>query len=68
MTADLDQLAAQVRRCIACPELAAARTQLARASQAVEIARAGVAQYVGVEPGRIEIFAPGLLRLPPEEC
>jgi len=26
MTADLDQLAAQVRRCIACPELAAART------------------------------------------
>ena len=48
-------------------ELAAARTQLARASQAVEIARAGVAQYVGVEPERIEISAPGLLQLPPEE-
>jgi outer membrane protein TolC len=48
-------------------ELAAARTQLARASQAVEIARAGVSQYVGVEPERIEISAPGLLQLPPEE-
>jgi len=48
-------------------ELAAARTQLARASQAVEIARAGVAQYVGLEPERIEISAPGLLQLPPEE-
>jgi outer membrane protein TolC len=48
-------------------ELAAARTQLARASQAVEIARAGVARYVGEEPGRIEISAPGLQRLPPEQ-
>jgi outer membrane protein TolC len=48
-------------------ELAAARTQLARAAQAVEIARAGVARYVGVEPGRIAISAPGLLRLPPED-
>jgi outer membrane protein TolC len=33
----------------------------------VEIARAGVSQYVGVEPERIEISAPGLLQLPPEE-
>jgi outer membrane protein TolC len=48
-------------------ELAAARTQLARAAQAVEIARAGVAQYVGLEPARIEIAAPGLLRLPPDD-
>jgi len=48
-------------------ELAAARTQLIQAQQAVEIARANVARFVGGEPDRIDISAPALLRLPPEQ-
>ena len=48
-------------------ELAAARTQLIQAGQATEVARATVSQFVGVEPARIAIAAPGLLQLPPEE-
>ena len=48
-------------------ELAAARTQLIQAQQAVEVARATLSQFVGGEPAQIAISAPGLLQLPPEQ-
>jgi outer membrane protein TolC len=48
-------------------ELAAARTQWIQAGQATEVARAMVAQFVGLEPARISIAAPGLLQSPPEQ-
>ena len=47
-------------------ELAAAGTQLIQAQQAVEIARAALAQFVAVDPAQIAIAAPRLLQLPPE--
>src|SRR5262245_19191705 len=46
-------------------ELAAARTQLSRAQQATEVARAVLAQFVGVDPSQITLAAPKLLQLPP---
>jgi outer membrane protein len=48
-------------------ELAAARTQWIQAQQAVAVARAIVAQFVGLEPSQVAIAAPGLLQLPPEQ-
>jgi len=48
-------------------ELAAARTQLIQARQAVEVARANLSQFVGLEPAQITISAPKLLQLPPEQ-
>jgi outer membrane protein TolC len=48
-------------------ELAAARTQWIQAEQATDVARATVSQFVGMEPARIAISAPGLLQLPPEQ-
>ncbi len=48
-------------------ELAAARTQLIQAQQAVEVARANLSQFVGVEPAQITVSAPKLLQLPPEQ-
>src|SRR5208337_2527996 len=48
-------------------ELAAARTQLIQAHQAVEVARANVSQFVGLEPAQIAVSAPRLLQLPPEQ-
>jgi outer membrane protein TolC len=47
-------------------ELAAAQTQLIQARQAVEVARAGLAQFVGIDPAQLAISAPGLLQLPQE--
>jgi outer membrane protein TolC len=47
--------------------LAAARTQWIQAQQAAEVARATLSQFTGIEPGRIGIAAPGLLRLPTEQ-
>jgi outer membrane protein len=47
-------------------ELAAARTQLIQAQQAVEVARANLAQFVGLDPQEISVLAPKLLQLPPE--
>jgi outer membrane protein TolC len=47
-------------------ELAAAKTQLIQAQQAVEVARANLSQFVGVEPVQITVSAPRLLQLPPE--
>src|SRR5437870_9628646 len=46
-------------------ELAAARTQVARAQQATEVARAVLAQFVGVDPAQITLAAPKLLQFPP---
>jgi outer membrane protein len=47
-------------------EVAAARTQLIQAQQATEISRATLAQFVGGEPDKIEISAPGLLQAAPD--
>ena len=47
-------------------ETAAARTQLIQAEQAVEVARASVAQFTGMEPAGIALSAPRLRELPPE--
>jgi len=49
-------------------ELAAARTQAIQARQAVEIARATVAQFTGIEPARIAIAMEKLGELPPERA
>jgi outer membrane protein TolC len=46
-------------------ELAAARTQRSRAQQAVEVARAVLAEFVGVPAAQITLAAPKLLQLPP---
>jgi outer membrane protein TolC len=46
-------------------ELAAARTQMIQAQQAVAVARATVAQFVGAAPVDIALAAPRLLELPP---
>jgi outer membrane protein len=48
-------------------EQAVARTQLAQAEQATEVARAVLAQFVGVQPQQITVAAPRLLDLPPEQ-
>jgi len=48
-------------------ELAAARTGLIQAQQAVEVSRANLSRFVGLEPDQIALAAPGLLRLPPPQ-
>jgi outer membrane protein TolC len=48
-------------------ELATARTQLAQAQQAQEVARAVLSQFIGVSPQQIALSAPKLLQLPPEQ-
>jgi outer membrane protein len=47
-------------------ELAAARTQAIQAAEAVEIARATLAQFTGAEPSQIAIAMARLAELPPE--
>jgi outer membrane protein TolC len=47
-------------------ELAAARTQLIQARQAVEIAQATLAQFVSEDPAQVAVISDGLLRLPPD--
>jgi outer membrane protein len=47
-------------------ELAAARTQLFQAQQAVDVSRANLSQFVGLEPAQITVAAPKLLQLPPQ--
>jgi outer membrane protein len=49
-------------------ELAAARTQLIQAQQAVDVARATLSQFTGLEPSRIAVTAGGLDRLPPDQA
>ncbi|MBZ5607407.1 MAG: TolC family protein [Acidobacteriia bacterium] len=48
-------------------ELAAARTQLIQAQQAVEVARANLSRFIGLDPAQITISAPRLLQLPPAQ-
>ena len=47
-------------------ELAAARTQLIQAQQAVDVSRANLSRFVGLEPVQITVSAPKLLQLPPQ--
>jgi outer membrane protein TolC len=49
-------------------ELAAARTQVAQAHQAVEIARVNLSQFAGLEPVQIAVAAGALLQLPAEQA
>ena len=49
-------------------ELAAAHTQVSRAEQAAEVARAVLAQFVGRDPRQITLAAPRLLQLPPSQA
>jgi outer membrane protein len=48
-------------------ELAAARTQVIQARQAIEVARATLAQFVGGEPVEVSISAQALLEMPPAQ-
>jgi outer membrane protein len=48
-------------------ELAAAQTQLAQAEQAVEVARSTVAQFVGVDPSRVNVNSGKLTSQLPSE-
>ena len=48
-------------------ELAAARTQFIQAQQAADVARATLAQFVGIEPAQIALDVSHLLQLPPEQ-
>jgi outer membrane protein len=48
-------------------ELAAARTQLVQAEQARDIARAVLAQFLGVAPQQITLSASKLVELPPDQ-
>jgi outer membrane protein len=47
-------------------ELAAARTQLIQAQQAIEVSQATLAQFVGVEPPQINVVTGNLSQLPAE--
>ncbi len=47
-------------------ELAAARTLLIQAQQAVDVARINISQFVGSPPAQISVDASKLLELPPE--
>ena len=47
-------------------EVAAARTQLIQAEQAVAVARANLARFTGGEPAQIAIAAPSFAQLPPD--
>ncbi|HYK92225.1 MAG TPA: TolC family protein [Acidobacteriota bacterium] len=49
-------------------EMAAARTQLIQAQQAVDVARASLSQFVGLEPTQITTSAPRLLQLPQDHA
>ncbi len=49
-------------------EVAAARTQMIQAQQAVEVARAHLSQFVGMEPVQISTAAPRLLQPAPEQA
>ncbi len=48
-------------------ELAAARTQLIQAQQAVEVGRANLSQFLGLDPAQIAVSASKLLQPAPEE-
>ncbi len=49
-------------------ELAAARTQLIQAQQAIDVSRATLAQFTGVDPSKISIANGSLVQLPPDQA
>ncbi len=49
-------------------ELAAARTQVIQAQQAIEVSRATLAQFVGGDPSRLGVVTGSLIQLPPEQA
>jgi outer membrane protein len=52
----------------AAAELAAARTQVIQAEQAIEVSRATLAQFVGGDPSQIAVTPAGLTQLPPDRA
>jgi outer membrane protein len=48
-------------------ELAAARTQLIQAQQAIEISRATLSQFIGTDPSQIAVVTGSLVELPPKQ-
>jgi outer membrane protein len=49
-------------------ELAAARTQLIQAQQAIDVSRATLSQFVGTDPSQIAVVTGNLVQLPPEQA
>jgi len=49
-------------------ELAAARTQLIQAEQAIDVSAATLSQFVGTEPSSIAVVSGNLVTLPPEQA
>jgi outer membrane protein TolC len=49
-------------------ELAAARTQLIQAQQAIEVSRATLSQFIGTDPSQIAVVTGSLVQLPPEQA
>jgi outer membrane protein len=49
-------------------ELAAARTQLIQAQQAIEVSRATLSQFIGSDPSQIAVAIGHLEQLPPEQA
>ncbi len=49
-------------------EVAAARTQLIQAQQAIEISRATLSQFIGTDPSQIAVVTGSLVQLPPEQA
>lgn len=49
-------------------ELALAQTQLAQAEQAIDVGRATLAQFVGLEPSQVKVSSSRLLELPAEHA
>jgi outer membrane protein TolC len=49
-------------------ELAAARTQLIQAQQAIDVSRATLSQFVGTDPSQIAVVTGSLVQLPPEQA
>jgi outer membrane protein len=49
-------------------ELAFARTQVAQAQQAAEVAKAVLSQFVGIPPGQLAVSSPNLLQLPSDQA
>jgi outer membrane protein len=49
-------------------EVAAARTQLIQAQQAIDVSRATLSQFVGTDPSQIAVVTGSLVQLPPEQA
>jgi outer membrane protein len=48
-------------------ELAAARTQLIQAQQAIDVSRATLSQFIGTDPSQIAVVTGSLVQLPPDQ-